>query len=140
MKYLKDFLSLNEGIAKSAIEDVIARVYPEIVNDLGIGKQGVPPIELWKDIYARLSKIPGSQGEDSSTSKAQYDADENKIFIYYPNMLNEEDVIRSLLHEHTHTLQDPKKHEMYRKKGYKNNPYEIAALKAEKNWKRYIKQ
>ena len=53
-------------------------------------------------------------------------------------MMNEEDVIRSVLHEFEHTHQDAKKNEKYREKGYDNNPYEIAARKAEKKWKQYL--
>jgi uncharacterized protein (TIGR02246 family) len=52
-------------------------------------------------------------------------------------MKNEEDVLRSLLHEHTHTLQDRRKEAKYREMGYENNPHEIESRKAEKNWKKY---
>ena len=119
------------------IKTIIRKAYPQIVKDLGKGKKGTPPIELHKDIYARLSGDPEAMGEASKTSKAEYDWDNNKIYIYYPNMVNEEDVLRSLLHEHTHTLQDHRKNEKYREMGYKNNPHEIESRKAEDNWKKY---
>jgi hypothetical protein len=131
---------LSEGISKNAIKDIIDRVYPSIVNDLGKSRYGnkVPTIELHVDIYARLSGIPGSTGEESKSSEAQYDDEENKIFIYYPNMKDEKHVIQSLLHEYTHSLQDPEKWAEARKDGYENNPFEKEATRAEKNWKKYI--
>ncbi len=121
----------------SEIKKIIKRAYPQIVKDLPKSRKGTPPIELHKDIYARLSGDPKARGEASKTTKAEYDWDNNKIYIYYPNMVNEEDVLRSLLHEHTHTSQDPKKRDKYREMGYKNNPFEIEARKAEDNWKKY---
>ena len=53
-------------------------------------------------------------------------------------MKNEEEIIKALLHEYTHATQDPKKMDAYRKLEYKKNPYEIAAHKAENNWRKYI--
>ena len=122
------------------VQTVVDRVYPKIVDKLGpsLYFDEKPPVELWKDIYARLSGIEEMTGEHSTTSKAQFDDIENKIYVYYPNMVSEEEVIRSLLHEYTHHLQDPEKWEEYRAEGYDNNPYEIAAFKAEENWKDYL--
>ena len=119
------------------IQNIINIAYPKIVKDLGVGKKDVPPVELHKDIYARLSENPDDEGEDSKTSKAEYDWLNNKIYIYYPNMKNEEDVLRSLLHEYTHSLQDDKKRQKYREMGYKNNPHEIESRKAEDKWRKY---
>ena len=53
-------------------------------------------------------------------------------------MKDEKHVIQSLLHEYTHSLQDPAKWEEYRKMGCENNPYEKAATIAEKNWREYL--
>ena len=64
--------------------------------------------------------------------------EDNAIYIYFPNMRDEEHVIRSILHEFEHTHQDPKKHDEYRALGYDKNPYEIAAYKAEEKWKKYL--
>ncbi|HJN99045.1 MAG TPA: hypothetical protein QGF51_08715, partial [Candidatus Marinimicrobia bacterium] len=44
----------------------------------------------------------------------------------------EEQVIRSLLHEHTHTRQNRKKFkELYKKYNYATHPFEKAAVRAE---------
>ncbi|MCP5054734.1 MAG: dihydropteroate synthase, partial [bacterium] len=37
---------------------------------------------------------------------SQYVDEDNMIYVYYPNMNDVEDIIRSLLHEYTHSLQD----------------------------------
>ena len=133
---LKDIL--NESMSKNKVQSIIDRVFPQIVNDRGTGKKGIPKIELHYDIYARLSGIPDMRGEESESTKAQGVDKDNTIYIYYPNMMNEEDVIRSVLHEFEHTHQDAKKNEKYRELGYDDNPYEIAARKAEKKWKQYL--
>ena len=133
---LKDIL--NESMSKNKVQSIIDRVLPQIINDRGLGKKGVPKIELHYDIYARLSGIPDMRGEESESTKAQWVDKDNTIYIYYPNMMNEEDVIRSVLHEFEHTHQDAKKNEKYREMGYDDNPYEIAARNAEKKWKQYL--
>ena len=133
---LKDIL--NESMSKNKVQSIIDRVLPQIINDRGLGKKGVPKIELHYDIYARLSGIPDMRGEESESTKAQWVDKDNTIYIYYPNMINEEDVIRSVLHEFEHTHQDAKKNEKYHEMEYDDNPYEIAARKAEKKWKQYL--
>jgi len=92
-----------------------------------------PSIELHADIYARLSGDEEARGEHSSTSKAQYDEETNVIYIYYPNMENVEDVLRSLIHEYTHYLQNitPLKKKMDSVDGYDKSPYEQEAHKNE---------
>jgi hypothetical protein len=131
---LKDILL--EGMPKNTVQDIVDRVYPHIVNDLGKGKRP-PVVELHKDIYARLSGIEGMEGEESTSSEAEYDDKENKIFVYYPNMKDEKHLIQSLLHEYTHSFQDQKKRKKHREQGYENDPYEIEATNAEKNWRKY---
>ena len=133
---LKDILL--ESLSKNKVQSIVDRVFPQIIQDRGKGRQGVPELKLHIDIYARHSNIPDMRGEESETSKAEWDYKKNTIWIYYPNMKNEEDVIRSILHEFEHTHQDPKKNEKYREQGYDDNPNEIAARNAEKKWKDYL--
>ena len=122
---------------KQAVQDVVYKVYPHIVENLGIPDEGVPGVELWEDIYARLSGIEDMRGEASDTTKAEYVDEENMIYIYYPNMESIEDIIRSLLHEHTHSLQDPDRTGQ-RAGGYDYDPNEIEATEAESNWRDYL--
>jgi hypothetical protein len=136
MKYISTYESINEGLSRKDIQSVIARVYPQIVKNLGRSKRGVPKVEMHSNIYVRLSGDAEAQGE--ANPDAEYEWDDNEIYLYLPKMKNEETVIKALLHEYTHATQDPKKKEEYRKKGYAKDPYEIEATKAEGNWKKYI--
>ena len=137
-RVLSEIDNVMEEAYEGVVGEIVNRVYPQIVKNLGRSRYvKTPKVELHKDIYARLSGIEDMKGEESHASKAEYDDVENKIFIYYPNMINEEDVIRALLHEYTHSLQDPKKSKKHRESGYENDPYEIAAKKAEWGWEKY---
>ena len=130
---LKDIL--NESMSKNKVQDIIDRVFPQIVNDRGTGKKGVPKIKLHYDIYARLSGDEDMRGEHSSTTKAQYDENTNIIYIYYPNMENEEDVLRALIHEYTHYKQDHKLFKKYKAMySYDEDPTEIEAKRNEEDW------
>ena len=120
------------------IQYILDSAYPKIKEYYGKGKyQDYPPLELHKDIYARLSGDEEQRGEHSGSTKAQYDENTNIIWIYYPNIMNEEDALRSLIHEYTHYKQNitslsKKYHAM--KYTYDTDPHEIEAHKAEEDW------
>ena len=130
----------SADMSKNKVQFIVDRAFPQIVQDRGAGRQGVPKLELHADIYARYSDIKGMKGEISDTSKAEWVEEDNTIYVYYPNMANEEDVIRSILHEFEHTHQDPEEYEAYRAQGYdgKTNPHEVDAGMAEERWKKYL--
>jgi len=120
------------------IQQIVDRAYPLIQKYYGKGSKPTPPVELHKDIYARLSGIEDMEGEASRTTKAEYDDKENKIFIYYPNMKSEEDVLRSLIHEYTHYTQDSTLFKRYKQiYSYDEDPTEIEAHKNEENWEMF---
>ena len=131
---------LNPELGKDYIQDIVDKVYPHIVNKLGPSEyfDKPPTVELWEDLYARVSGIEGMQGEHSTSSKAQFDDEVNVIYVYYPNMEDVEDIIKSLLHEYTHSLQDPDKREDNRKDGYDLDPDEIDSANAELKWRDYL--
>ena len=117
------------------IQNIINYSYPKIQSYYGKGSLDVPKIELHKDIYARLSGDEEAEGEHSKTTKAQYDEDTNVIYIYYPNMTNEEDVLRSIIHEYTHYRQDHKLFKKYKAMyGYDEDPTEIETKRNEEDW------
>ena len=117
------------------IQNILDKVYPKIKEYYSKGKLDYPKLALHRDIYARLSGDEEAEGEHSTTSKAQYDDETNIIYIYYPNMMNEEDVIRSIIHEYTHYKQDHKLFKQYRAMySYDENPIEIEAHKNEEDW------
>jgi len=118
---------------------IINQVYSKIKEYYGKGSLDYPKLELHRDIYARLSGDEEAEGEHSTTSKAQYDDETNIIYIYYPNMKTEEDVIRSIIHEYTHYRQDHKLFKQYRDMySYNENPIEIEAHKNEEDWQLFI--
>jgi len=132
------------------IQQIINHAYPLIQKYYGKGKLPIPPIKLSVDIYARLSGEPEARGEESETSEAQYEERDNVIYVYYPNMKDEEHVLRSLIHEYTHYLQvkDIEDREersalfdkykaMY---DYNTDPTEIEARKNEENWEMFSRK
>ena len=117
------------------IQNIIDYSYPKIQSYYGKGSLNIPKIELHKDIYARLSGDEEQSGEHSSTTKAQYDEDTNVIYIYYPNIKTEEDVLRALIHEYTHYKQDHKLFKKYKAMySYDEDPTEIEAKRNEEDW------
>ena len=125
---------------KEEIQQIIDKAYPLIQRYFGKGKKSYPKIELHRDIYARLSGDEEQSGEHSSTSIAEYDERANEIYIYYPNIKNEEDLLRSLIHEYTHYLQDltQLKIQVYAQNyDYNSNPIEIEAHDNENKWQMF---
>ena len=120
------------------IQNIIDYAYPKIQSYYGKGSLDIPKIELHRDIYARLSGDEEAEGEHSKTSIAQYDDETNIIYIYYPNIKTEEDVLRSLIHEYTHYRQDHKLFKKYKQiYSYEDDPTEIEAHKNEEDWEMF---
>jgi hypothetical protein len=118
------------------ILQIANKVYPNIRAHYGLGKKEYPPIEVHKNILVRLSGEPEAEGEPAD---AEYDRDENKLFIYSDYNDSVEDVIRGIIHEYIHYLQSGSWMKRYYSMGYKygNHPYEVSAKKAEENWKMF---
>ena len=74
-----------------------------------------------------------------SIINAEYDRIDNTIIIYWPKMVDKETIIKSLIHEYQHYLQSSSWMKRYYNMGYNynNHPYEVAATKAESNWKTF---
>ena len=115
------------------IVKIVNKVYPLISKDNNCNAK----IEYHYNIYERLSGEKGMTGEVQAS--AEYDWDTNKIYIYTSQMFSEEDIIRSLIHESVHANQYKVLFDKYYEIGntYDTHPYEIAARKAEENWKKY---
>ena len=133
---LKDLIS--EGLSKEGIIELANKVYPEIVKDLG-GE--IKKIEVHSSIWDRLGAVGVEDlKREQGNPDAQYDPHDDIIYLYSEETNTEEAIIRSLLHEHTHTLQDQEKFKQYYDEGatYQNHPFELEAQRAENNWKKYI--
>jgi len=122
---------------KNQILKIANKVYPNIRAYYGLGKKEYPPIEVHKNIFARLSGEPDMEGDDPAD--AEFDRKENKLFIYSDFNNSVEDVIRGVIHEYVHYLQSGSWMKRYYNMGYTygNHPYEIDAKKAEENWKMF---
>lgn len=138
MKYLKLFEEyINEAFSDAQIEKLIKKVYPKIVKDLG-GE--AKPVEVYDNMWDRLGAVAVEDlKREQGNPNAQYNPDDDIIYIYSEMTNTPEQIIRSLLHEHTHTIQDQKEFKKLYDKGYEysNHPFELEALEAEKNWKKY---
>jgi hypothetical protein len=121
---------------KSDIEEIVNRVYPQIVKDLGRAKKGIPKVEVHNNVLAMHSGIPDHPGGENE--HAEYDYKKNTIYLFKVALKSEQLVIQALLHEYTHATQDQKKYQAARAAGYENNKYEKQAHKAEGNWRKYI--
>ena len=122
------------------ITKIVNKVYPLIIQDILIGKEGgaaYPEIEFHYNIYERLSGEKGMTGEVQA--HAEYDWNKCTIYVYTSQMKCEEDIIRSLIHESVHANQSKKLFDAYYLCGetYDTHPYEIEAKETEENWKKY---
>jgi hypothetical protein len=123
---------------KNEILKIANKVYPNIRAYYGLGKKEYPPIEVYRNIFARLSGEPDMEGDDPA--EAEFDRKTNKLFIYSDFNDSVEDVIRGVIHEYIHYLQSGSWMKRYYNMGYTygNHPYEIDAKKAEEDWKLFV--
>ena len=117
------------------VQQIISYAYPLIQKYYGKGKLPIPKIDTsHKNTYAMHSGEPEAQGEHDATSIAEYY--EGTIYLYLPNITNEEELLRSIIHEYTHYKQPDGLDTQYYDQGYtyQNNPAELEALRAEEKW------
>ena len=121
------------------VQQIISYAYPLIQKYYGKGKLPIPKIDTsHKNTYAMHSGEPEAQGEHDATSIAEYY--EGTIYLYLPNITNEKELLKALIHEYTHYLQDitPLKTRVANQEyTYDTNPYEIEAHKNEENWETF---
>jgi len=80
---------------------------------------------------------PEAEGEHSATSIAEYNS--GIIYLYLPNINDEEGLIRAIIHEYTHYTQDSELFAKYRDMySYDKDPTEIEAHKNEEDWYLFI--
>ena len=112
--------------------NTINKVYPKIAKDYNSNAK----VEVYKSIFERLNSISAI---DEYDSYAEYSWSHNKIYLYTNHLDNEEDIIRSLIHECVHSNQC---YELYEALyecdlDYDTHPYEIEAEYEEEKWKNY---
>ena len=117
------------------IQQILDYSYPKIQAYYGKGKLDYPLIDTsHRNTYAIHSGEPEAEGEHSETSIAEYNR--GTIYLYLPNINNEEGLLRALIHEYTHYTQDSELFQKYRDT-YDEDPTEIEAHKNEENWQMF---
>lgn len=128
-------------MTKEQVQNIVDEVYPQIEKHYGVSKfqECTPYIELHKNIYEKYSGEEGAQGEEDSCH-AEYCSMLNEITVYWPQMKSRKMIVKTLVHEYQHHLQSPSWMKRYYNMGYRydNHPYEVAATKAEKDYKLFI--
>jgi len=82
---------------------------------------------------------PEAEGEHSASSIAEYHM--GTIYLYLPNIKDEEGLLRAIIHEYTHYTQDSELFAKYRDMyDYDEDPTEIEARKNEENWQMFSKK
>ena len=115
------------------VQKIINRVYPDIKEYFGNESK----VKLYKNIYERLN-VEGI--DEDYVSYAEYLWDSDEIVLYTDSMENEEDIIRSLIHECVHSKQDHDVYEAYYDQcgvDYETHPCEIEAEYEEEKWINY---
>jgi|TARA_R110000796_G_scaffold161295_2_gene278009 hypothetical protein len=124
---------------KDAVKKIVDSIYPKVQQFYGLSKfnSKTPKVKYHHNIYARITGIAEAEGECSPA--AEFERETNTIWIYYPEATNKEWVIQTLIHEYIHYLQSPLWMKRYYDMGYEydTHPYELAATKAEDNWKTF---
>lgn len=127
-------------MTQDEIQNILDYAYPLIKSYFGKGKLDHPKIDTsHNNTYAMHSGEPEAEGEHSSTSIAEYY--KGVIYLYLPNITNEEELLRALVHEYTHYTQDNKLFAKYRSMySYDEDPFEIEAHKNEENWRLFSRK
>ena len=116
------------------IKSIISNAYPLIQKYYGKGKLPIPKIDTsHRNTYAMHSGEPEAEGEHAATTPAEYY--KGTIYLYLPNVTNEEELLRSIIHEYTHYTQDSELLAKYKQiYSYDEDPFEIEAKKNEEDW------
>ena len=120
-------------MVQQSIKNIINKVYPTIAKDYSCSAE----VEVYNNIFERLNSTSAINEYDIC---AEYSWETNKIYLYTNHLDNEEDIIRSLIHECVHSNQSYEIFEAYYEEcnlNYNTNPCEIEAEYEEKNWKKY---
>jgi len=122
------------------IQQIISYAYPKIQAYYKKGKLPIPKIDTsHKNTYAMHSGEPEAEGEHSASSIAEYHM--GTIYLYLPNIKDEEGLLRAIIHEYTHYTQDSELFAKYRDMyDYDEDPTEIEARKNEENWQMFSKK
>lgn len=119
-------------MTKKEVTELSKNIFEKISGQYGYSKyhDTIP--------YLSIDDSPYADADDTNCF-GEYDRHENEIMIYWKNIRDEEDIIRTILHEYQHYLQSPRWTTRYWNMGYcyHSHPYEIAAFQEEELWENY---
>ena len=106
-------------------------VFNYCIENLGINNRKRKPLGFTIDI--------SKKGEDYY---GWYDSVEHMIYIKLINIKTVKDLVSTIIHEYTHSLQPCRKHyfRLLKEYGYKKHPYEIEARKSEVLFKKVLRE
>lgn len=124
-------------------EKITEEFYNKIKEHYGssVFKKETPKLKFYPNIYSRLCGFEINESEVEDHPSAEYDRDQNIIFIYTNNVNSKAELVKTLIHEYKHYLQSGIWMERYYKMGYsyETHPYELEAIKEEANYKMFLK-
>jgi len=123
---------------KEEILNIANEAYPKIVKYFGQTELPVPKIEVYRNIYVRLTGEEDAEGEE--TPNAEYDRKNNEMLLFSDYIEDKEQLIRALVHEYQHYLQDGEEFKRLYDKGhtYQNHPFELDAIRNEELWYKFV--
>lgn len=123
------------GLSKNKVEKLAETYLDKIIKVYGLSNH------FDSEPYLLLEDMVYSDGTDKNL-KGEFDSDFNEIVLYWKNIKNEEELVRTLVHEYTHYLQSPSWMTRYYNMGYNytDHPYEIQAYVEEENWIQFNKK
>ena len=123
------------GLSKKKVERIAQTYLDKIIEVYGLSNH------FDSEPYLLLEDKVYSDGTDKNL-KGEFDSDFNEIVVYWKNIKNEEELVRTLVHEYTHYLQSPSWMTRYYNMGYEytDHPYEVQAYVEEENWIQFNKK
>ena len=123
---------MKNKVDEQYCKKIVNKIYPTIAKDYNSNAK----VEIYSDIYERLNSVPAIEEYEFY---AEYSWSHNKIYLYTDHLENEEDIIRSLIHECVHSNQCYDIYEALYEcdLDYDTHPYEIEAEYEEEKWKNY---
>lgn len=118
---------------KRDISQIIHQYFDKIVSHYGYSSHHT------ETPWLVIEDSPYSDADDKDII-GEYCAMDNELIVYWKNIKNTEELVRTLIHEYQHYLQSPSWMTRYYNMGYDyhNHPYETIAYEREKDYKLFI--
>ena len=118
---------------KDEIKLIATEVFTNVVKYYGLSKH------YSSTPFLVIEDSPYSDADDSECI-GEFCSMLNELIIYWKNIKNKTELVKTLVHEYQHYLQSPSWMTRYYNMGYNysDHPYEIAAYNEEYNYKLFV--